>query len=40
MDAFVFWAAQEPAAQLRRFAEEVVPAVRAESSRRENPDSG
>jgi alkanesulfonate monooxygenase SsuD/methylene tetrahydromethanopterin reductase-like flavin-dependent oxidoreductase (luciferase family) len=30
MDAFVFWPAQEPTAQLRRFAEEVVPAVRAE----------
>jgi alkanesulfonate monooxygenase SsuD/methylene tetrahydromethanopterin reductase-like flavin-dependent oxidoreductase (luciferase family) len=29
MDAFVFWPAQEPTAQLRRFAEEVVPAVRA-----------
>jgi alkanesulfonate monooxygenase SsuD/methylene tetrahydromethanopterin reductase-like flavin-dependent oxidoreductase (luciferase family) len=29
MDAFVFWPAEEPTAQLRRFAEEVAPAVRA-----------
>jgi alkanesulfonate monooxygenase SsuD/methylene tetrahydromethanopterin reductase-like flavin-dependent oxidoreductase (luciferase family) len=28
MDAFVFWPATDPTAQLRRFAEDVVPAVR------------
>jgi alkanesulfonate monooxygenase SsuD/methylene tetrahydromethanopterin reductase-like flavin-dependent oxidoreductase (luciferase family) len=28
MDAFIFWPATDPTAQLRRFAEEVVPAVR------------
>jgi alkanesulfonate monooxygenase SsuD/methylene tetrahydromethanopterin reductase-like flavin-dependent oxidoreductase (luciferase family) len=35
MDAFVFWPATDPTAQLRRFAEDVVPAVRdAISTRR------
>jgi hypothetical protein len=28
MDAFIFWPASDPAAQLRRFAEEIAPAVR------------
>lgn len=29
MDTFIFWPKEAPGEQLRRFAEEIVPAVRA-----------
>lgn len=37
MDAFIFWPASDPTAQLRRFAEEVAPAVRDSVTRSRLP---